>query len=121
MVCSLWYSWRNPSLLDSTRPFLRRSLGEIEITEVIDFYLKEGSLKVNTMSRGMAWFDTGTHDSMLEAIEFVRAIENRTGQKIACLEEIAWVNRWIDDAKLLEHSETYAKSRYGDYLKSIIQ
>ena len=108
---------RAPEVAKQVQPSER---GEIEITEVIDFYLKEGSLKVNTMSRGMAWFDTGTHDSMVEAIEFVRAIENRTGQKIACLEEIAWMNAWIDDAKLLEHAETYKKSRYGEYLRGLV-
>ncbi|MFC4991195.1 glucose-1-phosphate thymidylyltransferase RfbA [Rubritalea tangerina] len=111
-----FFDERAPEIAKQVQPSAR---GEIEITEVIDFYLKEGSLKVNTMSRGMAWFDTGTHDSMVEAIEFVRAIENRTGQKIACLEEIAWVNGWIDDAKLAEHAETYKKSRYGEYLKAL--
>ncbi|WP_026292731.1 glucose-1-phosphate thymidylyltransferase RfbA [Rubritalea marina] len=112
-----FFDERAPAIAKQVKPSAR---GEIEITEVIDFYLKEASLKVNTMSRGMAWFDTGTHDSMVEAIEFVRAIENRTGQKIACLEEIAWVNGWIDDAKLAEHAETYKKSRYGQYLMSLL-
>ena len=112
-----FFDERAPEVAKKVKPSSR---GEIEITAVIDFYLKEGSLKVNTMSRGMAWFDTGTHDSMVEAIEFVRAIENRTGQKIACLEEIAWVNKWIDDSKLLEHAETYNKSRYGAYLKTLV-
>jgi len=112
-----FFDERAPEVAKQVKPSER---GEIEITEVIDFYLKEGSLKVNTMSRGMAWFDTGTHDSMVDAIEFVRAIENRTGQKIACLEEIAWASGWIDDAKLLEHAETYKKSRYGEYLKNLI-
>ena len=112
-----FFDERAPELAKQVKPSSR---GEIEITEVIDFYLKERTLKVNTMSRGMAWFDTGTHDSMVEAIEFVRAIENRTGQKIACLEEIAWINKWIDDAKLAEHAETYKKSRYGAYLAGLI-
>ncbi len=111
-----FFDERAPEVAKKVKPSSR---GEIEITAVIDFYLKEGSLKVNTMSRGMAWFDTGTHDSMVEAIEFVRAIENRTGQKIACLEEIAWVNKWIDDAKLAEHAEVYKKSRYGAYLAGL--
>jgi glucose-1-phosphate thymidylyltransferase len=111
-----FFDERAPEVAKQVKPSSR---GEIEITEVIDFYLKEGSLQVNTMSRGMAWFDTGTHDSMVDAIEFVRAIENRTGQKIACLEEIAWVNGWIDNVKLLEHAETYKKSRYGAYLSGL--
>ena len=75
--------------------------GELEITDVIDFYLKDDALKVNTMSRGMAWFDTGTHDSMLEAAEFVKAVEKRTGQRIACVEEIAWANGWVVVCTLL--------------------
>lgn len=112
-----FFDERAPEIAKEVKPSAR---GEIEITEVIDFYLKEKSLRVNAMSRGMAWFDTGTHDSMVEAVEFVRAIENRTGQKIACLEEIAWVNGWIDNAKLLEHAEMYKKSGYGKYLAGLL-
>ena len=113
-----FFDERAPEVAKQVVPSAR---GEIEITEVIDFYLKEGTLKVNSMSRGTAWFDTGTHDSMVEAIEFVRAIENRTGQKIACLEEIAWVNKWISDEKLAEHAETYKKSGYGAYLAGLAE
>ena len=112
-----FFDERVPEIAKKVKPSER---GEIEITEIIDFYLKEGSLRVNSMSRGMAWFDTGTHDSMVEAIEFVRAIENRTGQKIACLEEIGWMNKWISNDKLLEHAETYKKSGYGAYLKGLL-
>lgn len=112
-----FFDHRAPEIAKEVKPSAR---GEIEITEVIDFYLKEKTLKVNAMSRGMAWFDTGTHDSMVEAVEFVKAIENRTGQKIACIEEIAWVNGWIDNAKLAEHAETYQKSGYGKYLSGLL-
>jgi glucose-1-phosphate thymidylyltransferase len=112
-----FFDERAPEIAKTVKPSAR---GEIEITEVIDVYFKEGSLRVNSMSRGMAWFDTGTHDSMVEATEFVRAIENRTGQKIACLQEIAWVNGWIDDSALLEQAEVYAKSGYGAYLKGLL-
>ena len=94
--------------------------GELEITDIIDFYLREQSLHINTMSRGMAWFDTGTHDSMVEAIEFVRAIEKRTGQKIACLEEIAWTKGWITDDELLRQATQLQKSGYGSYLKDLL-
>ena len=94
--------------------------GELEITDIIDFYLREQSLHINTMSRGMAWFDTGTHDSMVEAIEFVRAIEKRTGQKIACLEEIAWTKGWITDDELLRQAMQLQKSGYGSYLKDLL-
>ncbi len=110
---------------DSRAPEIAREVvpsqrGELEITEVIDFYLREKSLKVNAMSRGMAWFDTGTHDSMVEAIEFVKAVENRTGQKIACLEEIAWSNGWITDEELLAHVKVNEKTGYGRYLGSLM-
>ena len=72
------------------------------------------------MSRGMAWFDTGTHDSMVEAIEFVRAIEKRTGQKIACLEEIAWTKGWISDDELLNQASKLKSSSYGSYLNDLL-
>ena len=112
-----FFDERAPEIAKQVQPSHR---GEIEITEVIDFYLKEKSLKVNTMSRGMAWFDTGTHQSMLQSIEFVHAIETRTAQKIACLEEIAWEKKWIDDTQLLKHADLLGKSDYGKYLKALV-
>ena len=94
--------------------------GEIEITDVNQQYLDWGQLHVQQMGRGYAWLDTGTHDSLLEASEFVRAIEHRQGLKIACLEEIGHGNGWIDDAALRQRAELMAKSPYGEYLKSLL-
>lgn len=112
-----FFDHRAPEIAKTVEPSER---GEIEITSIIDFYLKEESLTVNTMSRGMAWFDTGTHESMIRTIDFVYAVENRTGQKIACLEEIAWENKWIDDDQLLAHADFLKKSDYGKYLSQLI-
>ena len=112
-----FFDHRAPEIAKTVEPSER---GEIEITSIIDFYLKEGSLTVNTMSRGMAWFDTGTHESMISTIDFVYAVENRTGQKIACLEEIAWENKWISDEQLLAHAELLKKSAYGAYLSNLV-
>ncbi|MBP9707709.1 MAG: glucose-1-phosphate thymidylyltransferase RfbA [Oligoflexales bacterium] len=95
--------------------------GELEITSVIDEYLKREQLKVTLMGRGMAWLDTGTHSSMLEATNFIETIENRQGLKISCPEEIAWRYKFIDDARLIESAKLYAKNEYGQYLLSLIE
>ena len=94
--------------------------GELEITAVNDAYLKAGKLNVQTLGRGFAWFDTGTHDSMVEAIEFVRAVEKRQGLKIGCPEEICHENGWISDGHLLALAEPLGKSGYGKYLRSLV-
>ncbi len=94
--------------------------GELEITAVNDAYLKAGKLNVQTLGRGFAWFDTGTHDSMVEAIEFVRAVEKRQGLKIGCPEEICHENGWISDGDLLALAEPLGKSGYGKYLRSLV-
>jgi len=94
--------------------------GELEITSSIDYYLQEGSLTVEVLSRGTAWFDTGTHDSMVDAINFVCVVEKRTGQKIGCLEEIAFTQGWIGKEKLLGAAENNSKNQYGSYLKGLV-
>lgn len=94
--------------------------GELEITSVNDVYLQSGTLNVQTLGRGFAWFDTGTHDSMVEAVEFVKAVENRQGLKIGCPEEICYENGWISDAQLLELARPLGKSGYGQYLKNLV-
>jgi glucose-1-phosphate thymidylyltransferase len=91
--------------------------GELEITTVNAEYLQSGELDVKVMGRGMAWLDTGTHDSFLEASTFVAAIERRQGLKIACPEEIAWHLGWIDDAAVLRAANALGKSQYGQYLR----
>ena len=95
------------------------SRGELEITAVNQAYLDRGLLNVQTMGRGFAWLDTGTHESMLEATQFIHTLERRQGLKVACPEEIAWRNGWIDRDRLLALAEPLAKSSYGAYLQNI--
>jgi len=94
--------------------------GELEITSVNNAYLERGDLRVERFGRGFAWLDTGTHDSLLEASQYVQTIEHRQGLKIACLEEIAWREGWIDDAKLQQLAEPLCKTQYGEYLKRLL-
>ncbi len=95
--------------------------GELEITTVNQVFLDAQELQVKKMSRGFAWLDTGTHDSLNEASNFVETIEKRQGLKIACLEEIAFQSKWIDVSKLAEVAETMSKNQYGQYLKRVIE
>lgn len=90
--------------------------GELEITTVNQEYLKRGELKVQTLQRGFAWLDTGTHDSLSEASTFIEVIEKRQGQKVACLEDIAFKKGWIAKEKLVEVAQPMAKNEYGKYL-----
>lgn len=90
--------------------------GELEITTVNQEYLKRGELKVQTLQRGFAWLDTGTHDSLSEASTFIEVIEKRQGVKVACLEEIAFKKGWIDSERLREVAKPMAKNEYGKYL-----
>lgn len=94
--------------------------GELEITSVIEHYLKNQSLKVRKLSRGMAWLDTGNPDALHDAASFVKVIEERTGQKIACLEEIAWRNHWITNEELTFLANQFGNASYGRYLLSLI-
>jgi glucose-1-phosphate thymidylyltransferase len=93
--------------------------GELEITSVNQAYLEEGSLAVETLGRGFAWLDTGTHDSLLEAAEFVRTLQHRQGLYIACLEEIAFRNGWIGPEELASQARIHAGTAYGEYLGEI--
>ena len=95
--------------------------GELEITSVNEEYLKRDRLKVELLGRGFAWLDTGTHDSLIEAGQFVQTIEHRQGYKIACLEEIAYSNGWIDKDKVLEIAKPLSKNSYGEYLKDLVK
>ncbi|CAH1661262.1 MULTISPECIES: glucose-1-phosphate thymidylyltransferase RfbA [unclassified Chelatococcus] len=111
-----FYDGRASSIARELRPSKR---GELEITDLNQFYLREGMLHVQRLGRGYAWLDTGTHDSMLEAGEFVRAIEKRTGQKIAAPEEIAYEQGFIDAAQLRKLAGPLRKSGYGAYLDGL--
>lgn len=93
--------------------------GELEITDVNNAYLKRGDLRVEKLGRGFAWLDTGTHDSLLEASHYVQTIEARQGLKVACLEEIAYQNRWISREQLLSQANALGKTGYGQYLKRL--
>ncbi|CAM8667900.1 RfbA dTDP-glucose pyrophosphorylase [Comamonadaceae bacterium] len=95
--------------------------GELEITDLNRMYLERGALDVQTMGRGYAWLDTGTHESMLEASQFIHTIENRQGLKVACPEEIAWRSGWIDDVRLQALAQPLAKSGYGQYLLRLLK
>ena len=108
-----FYDERVGDIAAAVRPSAR---GEIEITDVNRAYLADGSLSVARLGRGYAWLDTGTCDSLLEAAEFVRVLEHRQGQKIACLEEVAYRMGYIDRDRLLAHAERLGKSGYGEYL-----
>ncbi|MBD8584946.1 glucose-1-phosphate thymidylyltransferase [Frigoribacterium sp. PhB107] len=94
--------------------------GELEISTVNERYLEAGELQVQVLDRGTAWLDTGTFESMMQASEYVRVIEDRQGHKIGCIEEIAWRNGWIDDAALAELAAPLAKSGYGVYLRRLL-
>ena len=95
--------------------------GELEITDVINTYLSRGQLRVELMGRGYAWLDTGTHESLLEAGEFIATIERRQGLKMACIEEIAYTLGYIDKQKLLKAAEGHSKNAYGEYLRMIAE
>ena len=94
--------------------------GELEITDLNRVYLEQETLRVERLGRGTAWLDTGTHDSLLEAAEFVHVLENRQGLKIACLEEIAFEKQWLDEAGLQTQIDQLGKSSYGGYLKKVL-
>ena len=95
--------------------------GELEITAVNDAYLQRGQLNVQIMERGYAWLDTGTHDSLLDASQFIATLERRQGLKIACPEEIAWRHGWIDAARLEQLAQPLAKNGYGQYLQRLLR
>jgi len=94
--------------------------GELEITDINKIYLEKGNLEVGVMSRGTAWLDTGTFDSLHEASEFVKVLEKRQGFKISCIEEIAWQKGFINNEELLTAAEKYGKSGYGEYLRKLM-
>lgn len=108
------------SVVDVARSIAPSARGELEITDVNAHYLREGRLSVSVLPRGTAWLDTGTFRSLQDAGEYVRVLEDRQGTKVACIEEIAWRNGWIDDDQLREHGRALSKSGYGDYLLRLL-
>ena len=108
-------------VIDIARAVQPSARGELEITAVNQTYLNQNQLNVQIMQRGYAWLDTGTHDSLLDAGQFIATLEHRQGLKIACLEEIAWRSRWIDDEQLSRLAQPLAKNGYGQYLLRLLQ
>ncbi len=113
-----FYDNRVVDIAEDIKPSLR---GELEITDVNKRYLELGMLRVEVMGRGMAWLDTGTHDSLLEASQFVQTLEHRQSLKIACPEEVAWRMKWIDSEQLKALARPLVKSGYGEYLMDILR
>lgn len=112
-----FYDSRVVEMAKNLKPSAR---GELEITDINRLYLNDGSLRVEVIGRGAAWLDTGTHDSLLEASQFVQIIEHRQGLKICCPEEIAYSNGFIDADQLAAAADRLGKSGYGDYLRSVL-
>ncbi len=113
-----FYDARAPKFAAALKPSPR---GELEITDLNRAYLDIGELNVERLGRGFAWLDTGTPASLVEAAEYVRVVEQRQGQRIACLEEIAFANGWIDATELRQAADRLAKSGYGAYLKKLLR
>ncbi|MDR1545240.1 MAG: glucose-1-phosphate thymidylyltransferase RfbA [Deltaproteobacteria bacterium] len=113
-----YYDAQAPSLARSLKPSAR---GELEITDLNSLYLEQGLLTVKVMGRGFAWLDTGTHETLLEAGRFIEIIERRQGLKVACPEEVAFRQGWIDRGRLAELAEPLLKSGYGQYLVKLLE
>ncbi len=107
-------------VIEIARGLTPSARGEIEITAVNDEYLRRGALTVSVLPRGTAWFDTGTFEGLMDASQFVHVVEARQGQKIGCVEEIAWHNGWLDDEGLRGHADDQLKSGYGAYLHRLL-
>jgi len=108
------------SVIQKAKSIAPSARGELEISTVNERYLDQGNLKVQILDRGTAWLDTGTFESMVQATEFVKVVEDRQGFKVGCIEEIAWRAGWIDDAQLRALAAPLRKSGYGDYLVSLL-
>lgn len=113
-----FYDVHAPEYVASLKPSAR---GELEITDLNRIYLERGTLNVELLGRGAAWLDTGTPDSLLEATQYIQAIERRQGQRVACLEEIAFAKNWIDAPALREAAARHARSGYGKYLSELLE
>ena len=113
------YFYEN-SVVEIAKQVKPSARGELEITSVNNLYLEAGKLSVTLLERGTAWLDTGTFDSLHSAGSFIKALEDRQGFKVGCLEEIAWRNGWIDDKQLAQRAEEYESAPYGEYLRELL-
>ena len=109
------------NVVDIAKSVQPSARGELEITSVNNEYLSRGQLSVSVLPEGTAWLDSGTFESLHDASSYVRVVEERQGIKVACLEEIAWRNKWISDAQLAQQADQLAKSSYGEYLQKLLQ
>lgn len=109
------------NVVDMVREIKPSSRGELEITTLNEMYMNQGLLNVELLGRGFAWLDTGTHESLIEASQFIHTIEKRQGFKVACLEEIAFGKKWITKEQVLEQAQPLLKSGYGQYLKKLVE
>jgi len=108
-------------VVEHARALKPSARGELEITDLNRVYLASGMLEVKVMNRGVAWLDSGTYESLLAASQFVETIESRQGLKVACIEELAYINGWIDDAQMERLAQVYSKSSYGQYLLQVMK
>ncbi|MFP6655406.1 MAG: sugar phosphate nucleotidyltransferase, partial [Myxococcota bacterium] len=108
-------------VVDIAREIKPSARGELEITDVNLAYLERDQLHVERLGRGVAWLDTGTHESLLQASNFIQAVQERQGLQVACLEEISWRNQWIEDEQILARADTMPSNAYGEYLRQMIR
>ena len=107
-------------VIDIAKSLNPSARGELEITDVNNAYLRRGDLRVVRLGRGYAWLDTGTYESLLDAANFIRAIETRQGLQVACLQEIAFMNKWMTKAQVLDSIGNSLKTEYGQYLQRLV-
>jgi glucose-1-phosphate thymidylyltransferase len=108
-------------VVEITRNLTPSKRGELEITDVNLAYLERGELNVELLGRGVAWLDTGTHEALLQAANFIQAVQERQGLRVSCPEEISWRNGWITNEQLLQRADTMKKNAYGEYLRQIVE